>query len=177
MATHDDRSHLVGAMWMSAEDIAALSGGRATAGAVRSWWRSGLLEFEVFPELGKKSNKRSRRHDVELFLSRKYGQDDAGPQASSVARRGGVLEGPAAADLIDTLLSVKAAAAAAMDALITEAEAHAGVSRAVADADAKRVESLKHLQTMLRGYDLALSAYVQPPSPALLEPPSRSAPH
>jgi len=49
--------------------------------------------------------------------------------------------------------------------LIAQGEAHATFSRAVADADAKRVESLRQLQTMLRGYDLALSAYVQPSSP------------
>jgi len=48
------------------------------------------------------------------------------------------------ADLLDTLASMKAAADAA-------------ISRAVAESDAKRVETLKHLQTMMRGYDLALT--------------------
>lgn len=162
---------------MSAEDIAALSGGRATASAVRSWWRNGLLAFEVFPELGKKSNKRSHRDAVEQFLSRKYGQETAGADygdAVVVRQTVGSADAPTPANLIDTLSSVKASAAAAMGALIAEAESHASISRAVAEADAKRVETLKHLQTMFRGYDLALSAYVQPHSPAELHNPPQS---
>lgn len=158
---------------MAAEDIAALSNGRATANTVRTWWRNGLLEYEVFPELGAKSNKRSQRSIVEQFLSRKYGEDsalrpaDVPPATAPAAGSAGAA--PALADLIDTLSSVKAAANAAMEALVAEAQAHAAISRAFADADAKRVDSLKHLQTMLRGYDLALSAYLQPSSPASLQ--------
>ena len=85
----------------------------------------------------------------------------------------GSADAPTPANLIDTLSSVKASAAAAMGA-IAEAESHASISRAVAEADAKRVETLKHLQTMFRGYDLALSAYVQPHSPAELHNPPQS---
>lgn len=145
-----------------------MSQGRAAAGAVRDWWRKGLLEFEVFPELGSKSNKRSHRDAVQRFLNRKYGTATAPATPAAPPN-------PTPADLIDTLSAVKAAATAALDAVLVEAEAHAAFSRAVADADAKRVESLKHLQTMLRGYDLALSAYVQPPSLAQL--PEQPQPH
>ena len=157
MATDDDGSDASGPVWLSAEDIAAMSGGRATAAAVRDWWRKGLLEFTAFPELGTKSNKRSHRDAVHRFLARKYGART--PPTTPAAP-----PPPSLADVVDTLSSVKAAATAAMEAVLAEAEAHAAFSRAVADADAKRVESLRHLQTMLRGYDLALSAYVQPQS-------------
>jgi hypothetical protein len=44
------------------------------------------------------------------------------------------------------------------------------VTLPVAVGDAKRVESLRQLQTRLRGYDLAVSTYVQPSSPAGLDP-------
>jgi hypothetical protein len=78
---------------------------------------------------------------------------------------------PGCADCcIDTLLSVNAAAAAAMEGLVAQAEAHAAFSLAVAEVDARRVESLRQLQTMLRGYDFALSTYAQPFSPAGLDP-------
>jgi hypothetical protein len=166
--------------WLSADAIAALAGGRVKANTVRSWWRTGVLEYVVFPELGTKSNKRSNRRAVEHFLRRKLGNDvadrDRGPAAPSVL---GGSQAVRAVDLVDTLTSIKAAADAAMQALISEAEhhaavmaAHAEISRAQADADAvraeadaRRVETLRHLQTMFRGYDLALSTHLQPSTP------------
>lgn len=156
--------------WMSADDIAALSRGRATANTVRSWWRSGALEFDVFPELGSKSNKRSNRAAAEQFLRRKYGNFDkpAADRSHATPRVASSRPGPpaagAVADLVDTLASVRASADAVMQGLIAEAEANAVRSRAIAEADEKRVETLKHLQTMLRGYDLALSTHLQPPT-------------
>lgn len=162
-ATSDDE-------WLSADDIAALANGRATANTVRSWWRSGHLDFTVFPELGTKSNKRSTRRDAEEFLSRKYGAHQpphaSHPPTSPAPRQPQAPETARTADLIDTLSAVKAAADAALEGLVAEAEAHAAITRAMAESDAKRVETLKHLQTMLRGYDLALSAYIQPDSPS-----------
>jgi alkanesulfonate monooxygenase SsuD/methylene tetrahydromethanopterin reductase-like flavin-dependent oxidoreductase (luciferase family) len=156
---------------MSADAIAALTGGRATANTVRSWWRSGALEYAVFPELGTKSNKRSDRQNVEQFLRRKYGslvQEPTSiphPAVRVPVIAGQPPEAGAIADLLDTLSSVKAAADATMQALITEAEANAVRSQAIAESDAKRVETLKHLQTMMRGYDLALATHLQPAAP------------
>jgi hypothetical protein len=157
--------------WMSADDISALSRGRATANTVRSWWRNGVLDFVVFPELGTKSNKRSNRQVVEQFLRRKYGTlqtSTTPPPVTTLASPAvaSVPESPPAAgsvaDLIDTLTSVKASADALMEALIAEAEANAVRSRALAEADTKRIDTLKHLQTMMRGYDMALSTHLQP---------------
>lgn len=155
--------------WLSADDIAALSGGRAVANTVRSWWSKQQLAFEVFPELGTKSNRRSRRADVERFLARKYGdlpKADVGTQSPPPAPApppvATVASEPTMAGLIDTLASVRAAAEAAMQALVEEAEARAALSRAHAESDTARAASLKHLQSMLRGYDLALSNFVQP---------------
>jgi hypothetical protein len=172
MVTHTGASdYVVPDEWMSADDISALSRGRATANTVRSWWRSGVLDFVVFPELGSKSNKRSNRQAVEQFLRRKYGKlqtSTTTPPVTTLASPAvvSVLDSPPAAgsvaDLIDTLTSVKASADAVMAALIAEAEANALRSRALAEADTKRVETLKHLQTMMRGYDMALSTYLQP---------------
>lgn len=159
-----------GEEWLSADDIAALSGGRVTANTVRSWWRNEQLDVTVFPELGTKSNKRSRRSDAEEFLHRKYGAGQpptATPQPRPAQALTAHIHAPSpdnAADLIDTLTSVKAAADAALQALVAEAEAHAAITRAMAESDAKRVETLKHLQTMMRGYDLALSNFLQPHS-------------
>ena len=155
--------------WLSADDIAALTGGRATANTVRSWWRKGQLGFTVLPELGTKSNKRSTRADTETFLQRKYGIiQTPTPAAPSAPTTAAERSAPAPevqvgnADLLDTVASMKAAADAALEGLVAEAEAHAAMTRAMAESDAKRVETLKHLQTMLRGYDLALSTYLQP---------------
>lgn len=164
--------------WLSADRIAALAGGQIKANTVRSWWRNGVLEFRVFPELGSKSNKRSQRDIVEQFLSKKFGSlgpdgADARPTHKSHAEPRRDLR---VADLQDTLASLKTAADAALQALIVEAEqnaavaaAHAEVSlaqarleQARADADVRRVEMLRHLQTAIRGYDLALSTYLQP---------------
>lgn len=161
--------------WLSADDIAALSNGQATAGTVRSWWRKGLLSYEVFPELGAKSNKRSPRIAVEQFLNRKYGQHfgAAGADPTPLAQplpyptqpTVPVPGNPSIADLIDTLSSVKAGADSIMQALINEAETHAAFTRAVADEAAKRLETLKLLQTTFRSYDLALSTHIQPAAP------------
>lgn len=161
--------------WLTADRIAELSRGQVKANTVRAWWRTGALEFEVFPELGAKSNKRSRRSAVESFLRRKLGAqlDDIRPASMPEL---GTSRQPRVADLVDTLTSVKAAADSAMQALIAEAErnaqmaeAQAAISRAQAEADtiraeadAKRVETLKHLQNVFRGYDLALTTYLQP---------------
>ncbi|MBU8820884.1 hypothetical protein KL864_34015 [Mycolicibacterium goodii] len=160
-ATTDDE-------WLSADDIAALSNGRATANTVRGWWRNGHLHYTVFPELGTKSNKRTSRRDAEEFLARKYGRSQSSdpPTATAAPRPPALPDTAAVADLIDTLSSVKAAADAALEGLVAEAEAHAAITRAMAESDAKRVETLKHLQTMLRGYDLALSTHIQPRSPS-----------
>ena len=71
-----------------------------------------------------------------------------------------------------------------MQALLSEAEHHAqmaaaqaAISRAQAEADtiraeadAKRVETLRHLQNMFRGYDLALTTYLQPDTPEAVSP-------
>ena len=128
MATHDRASDAFDPeVWLSADRIAALSGGRAKPTTVRSWWAAGILDFRVFPELGAKSNKRSHRSDVERFLRIKYGDffpepqphpgHDPQPQESRLR------------DLIDTLTSVKAAAESAMQALVAEAEHHAASRR------------------------------------------------
>src|ERR1700722_2595965 len=164
--------------WLSAHRIAALAGGQVKPNTVRSWWRNGLLEFRVFPELGSKSNKRSQRGIVEQFLSKKFGFRDADDADARPARQSheGPRRDPRVADLQDTLASLKTAADAAVQALIVEAEqnaavtaahaevslAHARLEQARADADARRVEMLRHLQTVIRGYDLALATYLQP---------------
>jgi hypothetical protein len=184
MTTHDGASDAVDPeAWLTADRIAELSGGRVKPNTVRSWWRSGALEFEVFPELGTKSNKRSDRQVVERFLRRKLGQQilDEGPLTRPLPRQPQASTPNEAriADLVDTLSSVKAAADSAMAALISESEQHAKIaaaqavlSRAQADADAmraeaeaQRVETLKHLQNMFRGYDLALTTHLQPATP------------
>jgi hypothetical protein len=178
MAMHDGASDAIDhEAWLTADRIAELSHGRVKPNTVRSWWRTGALEFEVFPELGAKSNKRSRRDVVERFLSRKLGENavDVPPEPSRQ---------PRVVDLIDTLTSVKAAADSALQALLSEAEHHAqmaaaqaAISRAQAEADTiraeadlKRVETLRHLQNMFRGYDLALTTYVQPDTPEAVSP-------
>jgi hypothetical protein len=166
--------------WLTADRIAALSGGRVKPNTVRSWWRTGALEFEVFPELGSKSNKRSRREVVERFLRRKLGSEvgDVVPAAQSAARAR-ISPGSQEADLVDTLTSLKAAVDSAMQALLAEAEHHAQMAKAQvaisraqaeadairAEADAKRVETLRHLQNVFRGYDLALTTHLQPDTP------------
>ena len=175
---HDGASDAVDPeAWLTADRIAELSGGRVKPNTVRSWWRTGVLEFEVFPELGAKSNKRSRREVVDRFLSRKLGDDVVDvrtrPAASETAKSA---RQPRVVDLVDTLTSMKAAADSAMQALLAEAEHHAqmaaaqaAISRAQAEADTiraeadtKRVETLRHLQNVFRGYDLALTTYLQP---------------
>jgi hypothetical protein len=186
MAMHDGASGAIDdEAWLTADRIAELSRGRVKANTVRSWWRTGALEFEVFPELGSKSNKRSRRDVVDRFLRRKLGDDvadgapgPAAPHAAEPSRQ------PRMVDLIDTLTSVKAAADSALQALLSEAEHHAqmaaaqaAVSRAQAEADTiraeadlKRVETLRHLQNMFRGYDLALTTHLQPDTPEGVSP-------
>lgn len=168
--------------WLTADRIAELSRGRVKPNTVRSWWRTGALEFEVFPELGAKSNKRSRRDVVERFLSRKLGDDV--PPSPAAAATAEPSRQPRVVDLIDTLTSVKAAADSALQALLSEAEHHAqmaaaqaAISRAQAEADtiraeadAKRVETLRHLQNMFRGYDLALTTHLQPDTPEAVSP-------
>ncbi|QNJ89996.1 hypothetical protein HZU40_00635 (plasmid) [Mycolicibacterium fluoranthenivorans] len=186
MAMHDGASDAIDdEAWLTADRIAELSRGRVKANTVRSWWRTGALEFEVFPELGSKSNKRSRRDVVDRFLRRKLGDDAAdgapGPAAAHAAEPS---RQPRIVDLIDTLTSVKAAADSALQALLSEAEHHAqmaaaqaAVSRAQAEADTiraeadlKRVETLRHLQNMFRGYDLALTTHLQPDTPEGVSP-------
>lgn len=178
MVTEDGVSRAVDhADWLSADQIADMAGGRVKANTVRTWWRKGLLEFQTFDDLGAKSNKRSQRGVVEEFLARKLGNHTPRGEvprievSDSPSRRD-----PRVADLRDTLASLKASTDAALSALIIEAEqnaavtaAHAEVSlaqahldRARADADALRVDQLRHLQTVVRGYDLALSTYLQP---------------
>lgn len=181
MGMHDGASDAVDSeAWLTADGIAELSGGKVKPNTVRNWWSSGALEFEVFPELGAKSNKRSRRDIVEWFLRRKLGNEirDSAP-APGAAASGGPSRQARVADLVDTLTSLKAAADSAMQALLAEAEHHAqmaaaqaAISRAQAEADAirakadvKRVETLRHLQNMFRGYDLALSTHLQPETP------------
>lgn len=180
MTMHDSASNAVDPeAWLTADRIAELSGGRVKPNTVRSWWRTGALEFEVFPELGTKSNKRSNRRVVERFLRRKLGEqllDDSHHSPTPLQQRPHAPDNARIADLVDTLSSVKAAADSAMAALVAEAEHHAkmataqaALSRAQAeadtiraDADSKRVETLKHLQNVFRGYDLALTTHVQP---------------
>lgn len=167
--------------WLSADQIAALTRGRVKPNTVRTWWRKGLLEFRVFPELGSKSNKRSQRGIATEFIARKLGTNTQQEAAVPLYRAGHTepRHDPRMTDLQDTLASLKASTDAAIQALIVEAEqnaavtsAHADVSlaqaqldRARADADAKRVDMLRHLQTVVRGYDMALATYLQPDSP------------
>lgn len=181
MTTHDGASEAIDPeAWLTAESIAELSGGQAKANTVRSWWRAGALAFEVFPELGAKSNKRSQREVVERFLARKFGITPASPPPEySPAASPTLPDQRRLADLLDTLASLKAAADSAMQALLAEAEHHAktaaaqaAISRAQAEADAiraeadaKRVDTLRHLQTMFRGYDSALTTFLQPGTP------------
>jgi len=92
MAMHDGASDAIDhEAWLTADRIAELSSGRVKPNTVRSWWRTGALEFEVFPELGAKSNKRSRRDVVERFLRRKLGDDVVdvrpGPAAATTRTR------------------------------------------------------------------------------------------
>ncbi|MCH9737050.1 MAG: hypothetical protein K0U78_21275 [Actinomycetia bacterium] len=183
MTAHDGASDAVDSEeWLSAGQIAELSGGRVKPVTVRSWWHKELLECQTFPELGAKSNKRSRRADVEQFLRRKFGDEiiDPGPSPAAAAQTQPP-HGAREANLIDTLASLKAAADSAMQALVTEAEHHAQITKAQAaisraqaeadtiraEADTKRVETLKHLQNMFRGYDLALTTYLQPDGPEI----------
>lgn len=180
MTTHDGAFDAVDPDgWLTAEQVAELSGGRAKANTVRSWWNRGTLAFKVFPELGAKSNKRSKREDAERFLSRKFGITPTTPLPAPQAGRPAQPDQRRVTELLDTLTSLKAAADAAMQALLAEAEHHAqtaaaqaALSRAQADADAiraqadaKRVETLRHLQTMFRGYDSALTTFLQPSTP------------
>jgi hypothetical protein len=183
MAAHGGASRAVDDDdWLSADQIAALAGGRVKPNTVRTWWRQGLLEFRAFPELGAKSNKRSRRGTVAEFLGKKLGAihlADDSPAPPQSVRDAQVRREPRVRDLQDTLASLKASMDAAMEALIIEAEqnaavmaAHAEVSlaqakldRARADADARRVEMLRHLHTVVRGYDMALSTYLQSDTP------------
>ncbi len=181
MTTHDGASEAIDAdAWLTAERIAELSGGQVKANTVRSWWRTGALEFQVFPELGVKSNKRSHRLVVERFLRRKFGTVPTPARSEQPSTPAPVPQDQRHGDLLDTLASLKAAADSAMQALLAEAEHHAqmataqaAISRAQAEADtiraeaeAKRVETLRHLQTMMRGYDLALTTFLQPGTPA-----------
>lgn len=155
----------VGDEWLTAAAIVELTGGRVKANTVRHWWKTGALGYEVFPELGPKSNKRSHRRVVEQFLHRKWGMgvaagsDVAPPPAHGP---GDGVQAGRVADLLDTNASLRASAAALMEALIVEAETSAELSAARAAADARRVEQLRHLQTMLRGYDMALATHLQP---------------
>lgn len=185
MAADGGVSRAIDDDWLSADQIAALAGGRVKPNTVRTWWRKGLLEFTTFPELGAKSNKRSQRGVVVEFLSRKIGAAVATPPAASQLNPAfDTPRGPRVADLQDTLASLKASTDAAIEALIIEAEqnasvtaAHAEVSQAQArldqaraEADARRVDMLRHLQTVVRGYDLALAPYLQPETAQALLP-------
>lgn len=58
-------------------------------------------------------------------------------------------------DVMDAFLSVKASADAALDAVVVEAET-------AGDTAAKRVETLKKLRTVTRGYDMAITAMLPP---------------
>ncbi len=155
----------VGDEWLSAAAIAELTGGRVKANAVRHWWTTGLLDYEVFPQLGSKSNKRSHRRVVEQFLQSKWGTgfSAAGDGTRAAAHGDGVGDQAGrVADLLDTNASLRAGAAALMEAFIAEAQTSAELSAARAAADARRVEQLRHLQTMLRGYVMALATHLQP---------------
>lgn len=177
MAADGGVSRAIDDDWLSADQIAALAGGRIKPNTVRTWWRKGLLQFSTFPELGAKSNKRSQRAAVVEFLSRKIGAAAPTPPAGAAPYPAlGTQRDPRIVDLQDTLASLKASTDAAINALIIEAEqnasvtaAHAEVSlaqarldQARAEADAQRVDMLRHLQTVVRGYDLALAPYLQP---------------
>lgn len=155
----------VGDEWLTAAAIVKLTGGRVKANAVRHWWATGALDYEVFPQLGSKSNKRSHRRVVEQFLQSKWGTAlAAGADGAPAAARGhgGDEQAGRVADLLDTNASLRAGAAALMEALVAEAQTSADLSAARAAADARRVEQLRHLQTMLRGYDMALATHLQP---------------
>jgi hypothetical protein len=180
MLAHDVSSgRSAGDEWLSADAISELTGGRAKANTVRSWWKTGALAYQVFPELGAKSNKRSSRAVVEQFLRRKLnlevGAGGARSRSAAPEFHGGEHAGRVA-DLLDTVSSLRTSVDSMMEAFIGEAEsvaqlsaAQAQVSRAQADADAaraavdaRRVEQLRHLQTTMRGYDMALSTHLQP---------------
>src|SRR5712675_482928 len=57
-----------GPEWLSAKTIAARSGDEVAESTVRSWWKNKHLAYEEFPQLGRKSNKRSHRDVVDAHL-------------------------------------------------------------------------------------------------------------
>ncbi|PVB42969.1 Uncharacterised protein [Mycobacteroides abscessus subsp. abscessus] len=81
----------------------------------------------------------------------------------------GGTDGPAGqlrlADLLEALISVKAAADAAMAAVIGEAEAAAQQAQAFAQQAHTRMQTYKKLRTLMHGYDMALSVLIHPAEP------------
>ncbi|MDO3002860.1 hypothetical protein P5V83_23915 [Mycobacteroides abscessus subsp. abscessus] len=154
----DDPSH-PGLEWLSAEAIATRAGGQITANTVRSWWTGGNLPFQTFPELGKKSNKRSHRTHVDAYLRLKGIQPrpepaeadgpERAPGAPSAAEQ--IPGPPRLADVLDALVSVKAAADTAIEMLVEDTE--------------QRLQAYKKLRSMIHSYDMALSVLTQPSTP------------
>lgn len=164
MVAHDGASRpLDSGDWLSADAISELTGDRVKASTVRSWWTTGALAYEIFPELGARSNKRSSRAVVEQFLRRKFGLEVGAGLLRSTAPEfhGGERAGPVA-DLLDTVSSLRTSVDALMAAFIGEAENLAELSAARAAVDARRVEQLRHVQKTMRSYDMALSTQLQP---------------
>lgn len=175
-----------GPEWLDANAIAARTGGRRQPNTVRSWWdkwerqQEGGLAFEVFPSLGTKSNKRSHSDVVDAYLRRRNfavrpPTEDSFDRGGRASSGDGSSDGPAGqprlADVLDALISVKAAADAAMDAVIGEAEAAAQQAQAFAQQAHTRMQTYKKLRTMMHGYDMALSVLIHPSAP----PPSDAA--
>ena len=144
---------------------------------MRSWWHKddGGLSYTEFPGLSPKSNKRSHREVVDDYLRRlgitpqtargeQAGDHDAHSHPED-DRAQAAAGHPQLADVLDALMSVKAAAAAALDAVLTEAESAAQQAQAHAQQAQARVETYKKLRTALHGYDMALSVLVHPDAP------------
>ncbi|MEX3755783.1 hypothetical protein ABFW00_08055 [Mycobacteroides abscessus] len=174
-----------GPEWLDANAIAARTGGIRRPNTVRTWWnkKDNGLAFEVFATLSPKSNKRSHRDVVDTYL-RSLGITPYIPPGKTAGDHGvaapradtsgtlGAAGQPRLADVLDALMSVKAAADAAMEAIIVEAQGaalqtDAAVQQAQATAQQAhtRLQTYKKLQTMLHGYDMALSVLVHPHSP------------
>ncbi|SKF51106.1 Uncharacterised protein [Mycobacteroides abscessus subsp. abscessus] len=172
-----------GPEWLDANAIAARTGGIRQPNTVRSWWAKaeGGLAFEIFPGLSTKSNKRSHRDVVDTYLHGLGITPHISAAEHRVARSSpnsgaDVVGQPRLADVLDALLSVKAAADAALDAVISEAEGAAQQAQiaadhvaqqaqAAADQAAVRLETYKKLRTMMHGYDMALSVLIHPDAP------------
>lgn len=145
-----------GLEWLSAEAIATRAGAEVTANTVRSWWTGGNLPFQTFPELGEKSNKRSHRTEVDAYLRLKGIQPR--PEPAGTDWPAGPPEVPGAsdqipgqprlADVLDALVSVKAAADTAIEMLVEDTE--------------QRLQAYKKLRSMIHSYDMALSVLTGP---------------